>query len=93
MADRFLFRAQATFLSLLIVPDKELNYLKIWNFNQVIIILSCINLMLPTLTLYSMSMSDFGRQMRKVSKLTVISQLLNLIVINLPFLAMRLYLW
>ena len=84
---------QATLLSLLIVPDKDLNYLKIWNFNHVIIILSSINLILPTLTLYSMSMSDFGRRLTKVSKLTVASQLLNLLVINLPFLVIRLYLW
>ena len=31
--------------------------------------------------------------MHKVSKLTVVSQSLNLLVVNVPFLAMRLYLW
>ena len=84
---------QATLLSLLIVPDRELNYLKIMNFNKVIVVLSCINLILPTLTLYSMSMSDFGRRMTEVSKLSVISQSLNLLVVNVPFLSIRLYLW
>jgi len=83
----------ATLLSLLIVPDRELNYLKIMNFNKVIVVLSCINLILPTLTLYSMSMSDFGRRMTRVSKLSVISQSLNLLVVNVPFLSIRLYLW
>merc|ERR1712079_666570 len=48
---------------------------------------------MPTLTLYSMSMSDFGRQMKKVSKLIVISQFLSLSLINIPFLSVRLYLW
>jgi len=83
----------ATLLSLLIVPDRDLNYLKIMNFNKVIVVLSCINLILPTLTLYSMSMSDFGRRMTEVSKQTVISQSLNLLVVNVPFLSIRLYLW
>jgi len=83
----------ATFLSLLIVPQTSIDQLSIWNFNHVIIVLSCINLVLPTLTLYSMSISDFGRRMHKVSKLTVVSQSLNLLVVNVPFLAMRLYLW
>ena len=45
----------ATFLSLLIVPQTSIDQLSIWNFNHVIIVLSCINLVLPTLTLYSMS--------------------------------------
>lgn len=82
-----------TLLSLLIVQDKESAYLKIWNFNQVIIILSSINLILPTLTLYSLSLSDFGRHLERVIHIKVIYQLLHLLVVNIPFLGVRIYLW
>lgn len=134
----FIYRStlQVTLLSLLVVPDRDSNYLKIWNFNQVrttwinwtsegskflqrlrelnskwllclpfiaiiiaisclqvIIALSTFNLMLPTLTLYSLSLSDFGRRMESVTKLTVAHQTLQLFLINVPFLGVRIYLW
>jgi hypothetical protein len=60
---------------------------------QLIIVLSSINLILPTLTLYSMSMSDFGRHLENVIVIKVVYQLLHLLVINIPFLGVRIYLW
>ena len=60
---------------------------------QLIIVLSSINLILPTLTLYSMSMSDFGRHLEKVIGIKVVYQLLHLCVINIPFLGVGIYLW
>ena len=60
---------------------------------QLIIVLSSINLILPTLTLYSLSMSDFGRHLENVISVKVAYQLLHLLVINIPFLGVRIYLW
>ena len=56
------FFFQVTLLSLLFVTtgSQELN-LSIWKFDKLIIVLSSINLVLPTITLYSLSMSNFGR--------------------------------
>lgn len=82
-----------TLLSLLIVQDRNYSYLKIWNFNQLIIVLSSINLVLPTITLYSLSLSDFGRHLDRVIHIKVLTQLLQLFVINIPFLGVRIYLW
>lgn len=58
-----------------------------------IIVLSSINLMLPTMALYMLSMSDFGRHLEKVIGIKVVYQLLHLLVINIPFLGVRIYLW
>ena len=60
---------------------------------QLIIVLSSINLILPTLTIYSLSMSDFGRHLEKVIAIKVFYQLLQLCIINIPFLGVRIYLW
>lgn len=40
-----------------------------------------------------MSMSDFGRHLGNVIRIKVAYQLLHLIVINIPFLGVRIYLW
>ena len=82
-----------TLLSLLFVQDRNYNYLKIWDINDVIIVLSSINLILPTVTLYSLSLSDFGRHLDRVIHIKVVTQLLQLFVINIPYLGIRIYLW
>ena len=46
-----------TLLALLVVADKESHYSKIWNLDKLIIVLSSLNLMLPTVALYMLSMS------------------------------------
>ena len=46
-----------TLLALLVVADKDSNFSKIWNLNKLIIILSSLNLMLPTVAIYMLSMS------------------------------------
>ena len=82
-----------TLISLLIVQDKNYSYLKIWNFNQLIVFLSSFNLILPTITMYSLSLSDFGRHLDRVIHIKVITQLLQLFVVNIPFFGVRIYLW
>ena len=82
-----------TLLSLLFVQDRHDSHLKIWNLNKMIIVLSSINLILPTITLYSLSMSDFGRHLDRVVRIKVLTQLLQLFVINIPFLGVRIHLW
>ena len=46
-----------TLLALLVVADKESHYQTIWNLDKLIIVLSSLNLMLPTVALYMLSMS------------------------------------
>ena len=46
-----------TLLALLVVADKDSHFSKIWSFNKLIIVLSSLNLMLPTVALYMLSMS------------------------------------
>ena len=46
-----------TLLALLVVADKDAHFSKIWNLNKLIIILSSLNLMLPTVAIYMLSMS------------------------------------
>jgi len=83
-----------TLLSLLFVQDRKGNFIEIWNyFKHGIIVLSSINLILPTLTLYGLSLSGFGRHLNRVIHIKVLSQLLQLFVINIPFLGVRIYLW
>ena len=55
-----------TLLALLVVADKESHYQTIWNLDKLIIVLSSLNLMLPTVALYMLSMS--GRQKGYVTK-------------------------
>ena len=50
-----------TLLALLVVADKESHYSKIWNLDKLIIVLSSLNLMLPTVALYMLSMSGRPR--------------------------------
>ncbi len=60
---------------------------------QVIIILSSINLLMPTTALYMLSMSDYGRHLQRVIPIKVFYQMVHLLVINIPFLGVRIYLW
>ncbi len=55
--------------------------------------LSSINLLLPTVALYLLSMSDFGRHLERVIPIKVFYQLMHLLIINIPFLGVRIYLW
>lgn len=81
-----------TLLSLLIIPGDQFS--EIWSsFNKPIIVLSSLNLVFPTITLFSLTLSDFGRRMSKVTRLNVTNQALQLFLINIPFLYVRLHLW
>merc|ERR1712223_21119 len=84
-----------TLLSILFVQGRNTDVdQEIWNyFKHVIIVLSSINLILPTVTLYGLSLSGFGRHLGRVIHIKVLSQLLQRFVINIPFLGVRIYLW
>ncbi|KAL1140454.1 hypothetical protein AAG570_000386 [Ranatra chinensis] len=75
-------------LSLLLVTPKDMSE----TFKDVILILAAINFFLPSVTLYQLSLSDFA--MTKVSLLlTVVYHILHLCLVDVPFLAIRMYLW
>lgn len=56
-----------------------------------IITLAALNLILPTVTLYKLTTSNFG-EMYHV-KLELIYNTLHLILVNVPFFIVRIYLW
>ncbi len=60
---------------------------------QVIIVLSSVNLLMPTVVLYMLSMSDYGRHLERVVPIKVFDQMVHLLAINIPFLGVRIYLW
>jgi len=72
---------------------KRANAIRSPSRKQVIIVLSSINLLLPTVALYMLSMSDYGRHLERVIPTKVFYQLVHLLVINIPFLGVRIYLW
>eukprot|EP00096_Caligus_rogercresseyi_P008877 TRINITY_DN2890_c0_g1_i1.p1 TRINITY_DN2890_c0_g1~~TRINITY_DN2890_c0_g1_i1.p1 ORF type:complete len:213 (-),score=42.37 TRINITY_DN2890_c0_g1_i1:29-667(-) len=80
-----------TLLSLLFVHESK--HLLDWHLDNAIIALSTLNLILPTIAIYMMSLSDFGRKLNKIVKIKFAYQLLQLTVINIPFLGLRMYLW
>lgn len=56
-----------------------------------IITLSAINLILPTVTLYKLTSTNFGETYHV--KLEMIYKTLHLLLVNLPFFAIRVHLW
>lgn len=56
-----------------------------------IIALASVNIMLPAVTIYKLSASNFGRTYNV--PLETLYKVLHLLLVNLPFLAFRIYLW
>lgn len=78
------------FLSLLIVSDTH--FLTTFTFERAILSLSAINFVLPTITLYKLSLSEFG--LSHESPLIVAAyRLLHLVLVNVCYLAVRVYMW
>lgn len=78
------------FLSILII--KESNLIVTYNFENFVISFACINFFLPTVALYQFSLSDFG-QIEKPLDLNGVYHLCHMALVNIPYLAVRIYLW
>ena len=79
-----------SFLSLLVFSESKLIYT--YDFENFVLSFACINFFLPTIALYQFSLSDFG-QVKRPLDLTGIYHLSHLAFVNIPYLAVRIYLW
>ena len=79
-----------SFLSLLVFSESKLIYT--YDFENFVLSFACINFFLPTIALYQFSLSDFG-QVERPLDLTGIYHLSHLAFVNIPYLAVRIYLW
>lgn len=79
-----------TFLSLLFVSETHMIYS--FNFENVIIAFSCINLLLPNFCLYKLSLNDYG-SVSTNALLSFTYKILHLLFVNVPYMVVRIYLW
>lgn len=79
-----------TFLSLLFVSETRMMFT--YNYENVIIAFACINLLLPNICLYKLSQSDYGR-ITTSAVLSFTYKMLHLLLVNIPYMAVRIYLW
>ncbi|ODM94301.1 Cat eye syndrome critical region protein 6 [Orchesella cincta] len=78
-----------SFLSLLMPTEGHLAYP--YSLENIIIILASVNIMLPAVTIYKLTASNFGRVYNV--PLETLYKVLHLILVNIPFLGVRLFLW
>lgn len=78
-----------SFLTLLIPVESHLAVP--YDLENCVIALAGLNLLLPAVTIYKISASDFGRVYHV--PLETIYKFLHVVLINLPFLGVRIYLW
>ena len=79
-----------SFLAMLIVDESDI--ILSYTLENWVLGLTVCNFMLPTFGLYKLSMSDWGG-LEMSGELTAIYKLIHLILINIPYLAIRIYLW
>ena len=78
------------FLSILIVRESHL--IVSYDFENVVLAFACLNYFLPAIGLYQLCLSDFG-QRGKTLELDGVYHLSHLVLVNVPYLAVRIYLW
>ena len=78
------------FLSLLILSDSHI--VMTFTLENTVLILSAVNFLLPTLTLYKLSLTDFGLETGSPFVMLVY-KLLHLFLINIAYMVIRVKLW
>ncbi|KAF2357738.1 CECR6/TMEM121 family [Trinorchestia longiramus] len=79
-----------TFLSMLFID--ETNMIFSFTFENTIIAFGCITLILPSVCLYNLSHSDYGR-VEACAIMSFIYTMLHLFLVNVPYMSVRIYLW
>ncbi|KAF2357739.1 CECR6/TMEM121 family, partial [Trinorchestia longiramus] len=79
-----------TFLSMLFI--EETNMIFSFTFENTIIAFGCITLILPSVCLYNLSHSDYGR-VEACAIMSFIYTMLHLFLVNVPYMSVRIYLW
>lgn len=63
-----------------------------YDLENAVLVLACINFILPTMTLYKLSLSEFGCRQRPLG-LQLLYKGLHLCLVNIPYFVIRVYLW
>ncbi|XP_035222073.1 uncharacterized protein LOC118194961 [Stegodyphus dumicola] len=79
-----------TFLGILFPTQSKI--VLTYELENAVLVLSCINFILPTMTLYKLSLSQFGAQARSLG-LQLLYKGLHLGLVNIPYFVIRVYLW
>lgn len=79
-----------TFLGILFPTQSKI--ILTYPLENAVLILSCINFLLPTMTLYKLSLSEFGQNPRSLG-LQLLYKGLHLGLVNIPYFVIRVYLW
>lgn len=79
-----------TFLGILFPMQSKI--ILTYPLENAVLILACANFMLPTITLYKLSLSEFGHQQRPLG-LQLLYKGLHLSLVNIPYFVIRVYLW
>lgn len=79
-----------TFLGILLVEESKI--ILSYPLENFVLAFSVINFLLPTITLYKLSLSNFGRSKCPVGAL-LLYKILHLLLVNIPYLGVRVYLW
>lgn len=79
-----------TFLGILFPMQSKI--VPTYHLENSVLILSCVNFILPTITLYKLSLSEFGCQQRPLG-LQLLYKGLHLCLVNIPYIVIRVYLW
>jgi len=77
-------------LSLLVIRESHLIFT--YDFENVVISFAVVNYFLPTIALYQFALTDFG-QVEKPLDLNGVYHLCHMVLVNIPYLAIRIYLW
>lgn len=79
-----------TFLGLLFPNETHLTLT--YPLENAVLALACVNFVLPGLALFKLSQCDYGQHPRPLG-LKLLYKLLHMSLINVPYLAIRIYLW
>lgn len=77
-------------LSLLVIRESHLIFT--YEFESIVISFAVMNYFLPTIALYQFSLTDFGQVDRPLD-LNGVYHLCHMVLVNIPYLAIRIYLW
>jgi len=78
------------FLSILVIRESHL--IVSYEFENAVLVFACANYFLPTVALYQLCLSHFG-QKDKTLDLNGVYNISHLLLVNIPYLAFRIYLW
>ncbi|CAL1271523.1 unnamed protein product [Larinioides sclopetarius] len=79
-----------TFLGILFPTQSRI--VLTYPLENAVLVLSCVNFILPTMTLYKLSLSEFGKKSRSLG-LQLLYKCLHLGLVNIPYFVIRVYLW